>query len=70
MNYYSVIGVGKAFIIEDLEEKKKGLDVVMAHYSDDRTFEYPESSLRQMVIIKVQIDQMTGKKSGYESATT
>ncbi len=70
MKYYSVIGFGKAFIVEDPEEKRKGLDVIMAHYSHSSHYEYPESQLQNMLIIKVQIDQMTGKQSGYKSANT
>ncbi len=64
MKYYSVIGFGKASIVEDPEEKRKGLDVIMAHYSHASHYEYPESRLQPMLVIKVQIEQMTGKKSG------
>ncbi len=64
MKYYSVIGFGKAFLVEDPVEKKKGLDVIMAHYSNASHYEYPESRLQNILIVKVQIEQMTGKKSG------
>lgn len=64
MKYRSVIGFGKASFVEDLEKKRKGLDVIMQHYSG-RSFQYPESAIENTVVIKVEIESMTGKKSGY-----
>jgi nitroimidazol reductase NimA-like FMN-containing flavoprotein (pyridoxamine 5'-phosphate oxidase superfamily) len=51
MQYYSVIGFGKAFLVEDLEEKRAALDIIMEHYAGESSFEYPEGSVN--------------KKSGY-----
>lgn len=64
MQYRSVIGFGKALLVEDFEEKKKGLDAIMKHYSG-RLFEYVEPAIESTCIIKVEIESMTGKKSGY-----
>lgn len=64
MNYRSVIGFGQASVVEDLEEKRKGLDAIMQHYAG-RSFEYLEPAIENTVIIKVEIESMTGKKSGY-----
>ena len=64
IKYRSVIGFGKASFVEDLEEKRKGLNVIMEHYSG-RSFQYPESAIENTVVIKVEIESMTGKKSGY-----
>jgi nitroimidazol reductase NimA-like FMN-containing flavoprotein (pyridoxamine 5'-phosphate oxidase superfamily) len=60
--YSSVIGFGWADILDDPEDKKKALDVIMAHYSH-ASFTYPDKTLSRMVIIRVRIDQMTGKAS-------
>ena len=65
IKYYSVIGFGKAFLVEDLEEKREALDIIMEHYSGKSSFEYPEESVNNVIIIKVRIEGMTGKKSGY-----
>ena len=62
MQYRSVIGFGKASFVEDLEEKRKGLDAIMKHYSG-RSFEYVESAIESTCIIKVEIESMTGKNS-------
>jgi nitroimidazol reductase NimA-like FMN-containing flavoprotein (pyridoxamine 5'-phosphate oxidase superfamily) len=65
MKYYSVIGFGKAFLVEDFGEKQQALDTIMEHYSGKSSFEYPENALNNTAIIKVKIESMTGKKSGY-----
>ena len=64
MKYYSVIGFGKAFFVDDLEEKRKALNIIMEHYSGN-PHEYPTNEINKVAIIKVKIDSMTGKKSGY-----
>ena len=61
MNYQSVIGFGKAFLVEGFDQKKKGLDVIMEKYSGGRSFEYSERAVNNVIIIKVEIDSMTGK---------
>lgn len=64
MRYRSVIGFGKAVFIQDLPSKRHAFDVIMRQYADGR-FAYPEASLAATVVIKVDIEQMTGKQSGY-----
>ena len=63
MRFKSVIGFGKAVILEDADLKRKGLDVIMRHYSGGG-FEYPEETLAKTVVVKVEIKTMTGKQSG------
>jgi len=62
IEYKSVIGSGKAQLLDNLEEKIKGLNIIMSHYSD-RAFEYPDDMLEKTIVIKVRIDSMTGKRS-------
>ena len=64
LNYKSVIGFGKAVLVEDIESKRKALDIIMRQFSAD-TFEYPEEAVQKTTIIKVEIESMTGKQSGY-----
>ena len=61
MKFKSIIGFGNAFIIEDMESKKTALNVIMRHYSG-RSFEFEEKEMNRFVIIKVEIESMTGKK--------
>lgn len=62
MKYYSVIGNGKAFFIDKAEEKIKALNIIIEHYSDD-SFEYQKNSINNVTLIKVEVENITGKKS-------
>jgi len=65
MKYRSVVGYGTASLLTDAEEKRRALDVIMEHYSySGRPGEYPENLVDRLAIIKVDIDSMTGKRSG------
>jgi nitroimidazol reductase NimA-like FMN-containing flavoprotein (pyridoxamine 5'-phosphate oxidase superfamily) len=61
-NYRSVIGFGRARILDDEREKKAGLDVIMAHYGGGGG-EYDEKSLQRTSLIEVVLENMTGKQS-------
>ena len=62
MKYRSVIGYGRASFIEDPEEMRKALDIIMRQYADG-DFEYSEKVFGKALVIKVDIQSMTGKKS-------
>jgi nitroimidazol reductase NimA-like FMN-containing flavoprotein (pyridoxamine 5'-phosphate oxidase superfamily) len=64
VRYRSVVASGKAFVVKDLEEKRKALDVILAHYGG-RPRAYPEATLRRTAVVRVEIEDMTGKISGY-----
>ena len=64
MKYRSVIGYGRAFLLEDIDEKRRALDIIVEHYSG-RVNEYDEKLVNRLAIIKIQVESMTGKKSGY-----
>lgn len=60
----SVVGFGRAFLLDEPEAKKEALDLIMAHYGAKGPFSYKEKGLRKAWIIKVDIESMTGKKIG------
>ncbi len=60
--YRSVIGFGRARIIDDDKAKKAGLDVIMAHYEGSGG-DYDEKSLQRTSLIEVVLDSITGKQS-------
>jgi nitroimidazol reductase NimA-like FMN-containing flavoprotein (pyridoxamine 5'-phosphate oxidase superfamily) len=64
MKYQSVIGFGTAVFIDDVEEKRRALDIIMRQYSN-RSFSFPEHALAGTTVIRVAIESMTGKQSGY-----
>ena len=54
---------GMSIVCRFLIRKKSALDVIMQQFSKD-TFEYSANEIEKIVIIKVQIESMTGKRSG------
>ncbi|MFZ2411849.1 MAG: pyridoxamine 5'-phosphate oxidase family protein [Candidatus Methanoperedens sp.] len=64
IKYYSVIGFGKASFIKDFDEKIKALNIIIEHYSDS-SYEFSKKFIDAVTIIKVEIENITGKKSGY-----
>jgi uncharacterized protein len=63
--FKSVVGNGKAKIVEGLKDKQKGLDVIMDKYAPDKTFEYSDKVLKMVTLVKIEIDEIYGKKSKY-----
>jgi nitroimidazol reductase NimA-like FMN-containing flavoprotein (pyridoxamine 5'-phosphate oxidase superfamily) len=65
VKYRSVIGFGTAHLLEDLEEKKGAVDVILSHYSG-RESEYPPGALDKLAVVRVDVESMTGKQAGYQ----
>ena len=61
--YRSVIGYGNAILIDNWEQKRKALDIIMKHYSNERSFEYGKNAVENVTIIKIEITSISGKKS-------
>lgn len=64
IKYKSVIGFGKAYLIEDQEEKIHGLNVLMSQYSN-KSFNFSKEPVSKTAIIRIEIESMTGKQSGF-----
>jgi len=62
MNFSSVVGYGRLSIIDNNEEKTKGLDILMAHYSGIKNFGYDPMVFERTAVLKLLISEMTGKK--------
>jgi nitroimidazol reductase NimA-like FMN-containing flavoprotein (pyridoxamine 5'-phosphate oxidase superfamily) len=60
----SVVGFGKVSLIEEPEAKRDALDVIMEHYGAKGPFSYKEKGFQKALIMKVEIERMTGKKIG------
>jgi len=61
--YRSVVGEGTVEIITEHEGKKMGLEVIMAQHGIPELTDFDPSQLERMVILKVSITSMSGKKS-------
>ena len=62
MNYGSVIGFGKAVILENAEEKRSALEIITAQYAD-KAYKLTDGAVKETLVIKVDIERMTGKQS-------
>jgi uncharacterized protein len=60
--YKSVIGEGKAFLVEGQKAKEEALAIIMRHYSD-KTFSFDPAKVGKAAVIKVVIDSLSGKQS-------
>jgi len=65
IRFKSVIGTGRARFVEDEGEKRKAMDIIMTQAFGEQAFEYAPEGVREMAIIRIELDSVTGKKSGY-----
>jgi len=59
-DYASVVGEGTAEIIEDHDEKKHGLDVLMRHFTPEPQT-YRDGGIEGTTVIRVRITALSGK---------
>ncbi len=73
INYRSVVILGKATEVRDLEEKRRGLDVLVEHIVPGRTVdarEPTEKELRATMLLKLPIDESSAKvRTGWPEDT-
>jgi len=65
VRYRSVIGHGQAKFLEEYNEKVEGLTVLSEHYGKKGPFEFEEWKVNRLCVIKIEIEKMTGKESGF-----
>jgi uncharacterized protein len=68
MDYMSIIGKGTVHFIENYDKKIEALDIIMSKYSKNKnnSFEYLETAINKIILIKIEITDLTGKISGYK----
>ena len=64
MRYRSVMGSGKACFLDDAEERQQAMQLIIGQYTD-KTFIMGDKELNGITIIRIDIDEITGKQSGY-----
>jgi uncharacterized protein len=62
MKFSSIVGYGKISVLQEKESRIYGLDCIMAHYSDRTDFSYDERVLGNTTILRLEIEEMTGKR--------
>lgn len=63
MKFRSVVGYGRIIIITEKNLKIKALDCLMAQYSKRTDFSYDEKNLDRILILKLDIEEITGKNA-------
>ena len=60
--YKSVCGTGRAFVVQEQEEKRLALDSLAERYAALCPRPAPEASIRRVAIIRIDILSLTGKR--------
>ena len=64
VKYRSVTGTGRAFILENDGEKARALKLIMGKYSG-REYDFTKSQVDSVLVVKITVESMAGKQSGY-----
>jgi nitroimidazol reductase NimA-like FMN-containing flavoprotein (pyridoxamine 5'-phosphate oxidase superfamily) len=64
VKYLSAVGSGRAYFLESIAEKTEALDIIMTKYSGIEKNQYPAANLNKTCIIRIDIDEISGKQSG------
>jgi len=59
----TVIGLGRASIVNDAEEKVMALDNIVSRFSE-RKFDYSKTSLAATAVVRISIESVKGKSHG------
>ena len=62
-HYESVIGFGTATVVDDEEERRRGLQAIMAKYSGRRDWEFAPQTLAKTTVVRVALSSLSGKRS-------
>jgi nitroimidazol reductase NimA-like FMN-containing flavoprotein (pyridoxamine 5'-phosphate oxidase superfamily) len=62
MKYSSVVGYGRISLIKERDRKIEGLNCLMSHYSELKNPVYVERIVEMTTLLRLDIDEMTGKK--------
>ena len=59
--FRSLIAFGRARIVEEREDKRRALQLLMEKYSG-RSFDFSEREIQRVAIIQIQLEEVTGKQ--------
>ena len=60
-SFDSVCGSGTIRLVEDAQEKRAGLEAIMAHYAPDRVFDYDGKMLQATCVMALDVEAISGK---------
>lgn len=62
-SYRSIIGFGKAMVVESVTEKEAALNRLMRKYAG-KTFGFSPEALSTVLVFRIEIESIAGKRSG------
>jgi nitroimidazol reductase NimA-like FMN-containing flavoprotein (pyridoxamine 5'-phosphate oxidase superfamily) len=62
MNYSSIVGYGKIYIVENVSEKMAGLDHILNKYGSSGVYLYDEKILADTTVLRLEISEISGKR--------
>jgi nitroimidazol reductase NimA-like FMN-containing flavoprotein (pyridoxamine 5'-phosphate oxidase superfamily) len=68
MKFMSVIGFGKASMVEDEERKIKALNIIMRQCFGTESNDYTNEHLGRVAIVRIKLETLVGKVLGYDQA--
>lgn len=60
--FKSIIGTGRVSIIEDIQEKKHALRLIMQHNSGKYDWDFPDNMLNAVCTFKLSVDELACKE--------
>jgi len=63
IGYRSVIGHGNIEKVSGRDDKLRAINILMEHYSGTEDWFIPENMIERVLILKLKITEMTGKRS-------
>lgn len=60
--YRSVMGKGKASIVEDDLKKEQALQIILSHYTDRKDWQFDEKSLERVLVIRLDVSEWSCKE--------
>lgn len=60
--YQSIMGKGTIELVENYEDKVKGLTVIMSHYSDKKDWAFEEKVVSRVSVMKLEVTEWSCKE--------
>lgn len=60
--FQSIIGTGRAVLVEEEEEKLHGLNCIMDHLSGKASWDFSREMLDKIAVIKLEVEQLSCKE--------
>lgn len=59
--YRSVIGFGRAVVVDDPAEKQAGLAAIVAHYDPEARADFPPEKAALALVLRIEVESLTAK---------